>query len=167
MSKPSRPAHDARERTSGRYAKSPPCDGCGKPVGTGYFTDDEVCGGGDGPGFYLCERKRCVTRLQPLGVEDRRRLYTEQRTANERTAEAEDNGGHVPGCECVDPPNACALHAAAPDLLEACEAALRSFKQAHYCRHRANGGSYRDTPVDNWCECDTVRAAIAKARGSK
>jgi hypothetical protein len=32
---------------------TPPCDGCGKTVGTAWFTDDEVCGGSDGPGFYL------------------------------------------------------------------------------------------------------------------
>lgn len=54
---------------SGRYIKSAPCDGCGKPVGTNYFTDGEVCGGSDGPGFYLCERKRCITKRSGLSIE--------------------------------------------------------------------------------------------------
>jgi hypothetical protein len=47
------------------------------------------------------------------------------------------------------------LIAAAPDLLEACKDALSSFSAAH--AHRRNGN----------CECDVIRAAIAKAEGSR
>ncbi len=67
-------AHKDKDR-SGRYRKSPPCDACNKPVGTNWFTDDEVVGGSDGPGFYLCERKRCVAKREGLSVEEREALY--------------------------------------------------------------------------------------------
>lgn len=73
-----RHAHDERDQ-AGRYSKTPPCDACGKPVGTNYFTDDEVCGSSDGPGFYLCERKRCIKVRDNKTVEERRALYTAQR----------------------------------------------------------------------------------------
>lgn len=76
-----KPQHDARD-SSGRYAKSQSCDCCGKPVGTEYLTDDEVCGGSDGPGFYLCQRKRCAAKQAGLSVEARRALYTAQRAKN-------------------------------------------------------------------------------------
>lgn len=65
----------------GRYATSPRCDCCGKPVGTAYYTDTDVCGGSDGPGFYLCERVRCVAKRDGLSVEERRALYTATRAA--------------------------------------------------------------------------------------
>ncbi len=77
-----RSAHNDREHRSGRYRKSPKCDGCGKPVGTNYFTDDEVCGASDGPGFFLCDRKRCVAK-RDLDIEARRALYTAQRAIND------------------------------------------------------------------------------------
>jgi hypothetical protein len=80
MSKLERHAHDKRDRRSGRFALSTRCDGCGQPVGTAYFTDDEVCGSGDGPGFCLCERERCVKRREGLSVEDRRALYERMRS---------------------------------------------------------------------------------------
>lgn len=68
---------------SGRYAHWQKCDGCGKPVKPGeHHTDDEVCGATDGPGFYLCDRKRCVARLESLDVNARRELYTQQREAS-------------------------------------------------------------------------------------
>lgn len=71
--------HDDRDN-AGRFTKTQPCDGCGKPVGTNYFTDDEVCQGGDGPGFFLCERKRCpAVKLQTSDVETRRAHYTATR----------------------------------------------------------------------------------------
>lgn len=76
---------EKRER-AGRYRKSPTCDGCGKPAGTAWFTDEEVCGGSDGPGFYLCDRSACVARRDGLAVEQRRALYESTRTATEQPA---------------------------------------------------------------------------------
>jgi hypothetical protein len=64
---------------AGKFRPSPRCDGCGKPVGKTYLTDDEVCGLGDGPGFYICTRARCASRLDRLTVEQRREIYTAQR----------------------------------------------------------------------------------------
>ncbi len=75
-------AHETRARGTGRYLASPRCDGCGKPVGTAYYTDDEVCGGSDGPGFYVCERKRCAAKLTGLSVEARRAIYVATRAAH-------------------------------------------------------------------------------------
>lgn len=44
----------------GKYSAAPKCDCCGKPTNEALrYTDDEVCQGSDGPGFYLCHRKRC------------------------------------------------------------------------------------------------------------
>lgn len=71
--------HDEREARGGRFKKTQPCDGCGKPTGADYCTDAEVCGGSDGPGFFLCSRKVCQKKLEPLGVEERRALYTSTR----------------------------------------------------------------------------------------
>lgn len=73
-----RAQHTYRGR-DGRYKKSELCDGCGKPVGTAHFTDEDVCGTTDGPGFYVCERVRCRRRLAGLGVEARRAIYTATR----------------------------------------------------------------------------------------
>ena len=68
------------ERDRGaRFAKGASCDACGKPVGRDHCTDSEVCGGGDGPGFYLCSRVRCQKALDGLGVEARRVVYTTTR----------------------------------------------------------------------------------------
>lgn len=80
---------DLREHrgTSGRYIKADPCDACGKPCNEATrMTDDEVCGGTDGPGFYLCDRKRCVARYTDLGVEARRQLFATQRAINDGKA---------------------------------------------------------------------------------
>lgn len=76
-----KPRHDARERRGGRFAPSQACDACGKPCGTEYGTDDEVCAGGDGPGFYLCSRLRCARRRGGT-VEERRAHYAAQRERN-------------------------------------------------------------------------------------
>jgi len=81
MGKLERTHHDERNR-DGRYRASPLCDGCGKPVGTNYGTDAEVCGGTDGPGFFVCDRARCPD-LSALSVEERRAHYTAQRAKNE------------------------------------------------------------------------------------
>ena len=99
-----RHAHDDRDYRSGKFRKSPACDGCGKPVGTNYFTDEDVCGGGDGPGFYLCDRVRCCQR-RDLDVEGRRALYTAQRAINDaadRPALRSDTASDdVPDAECT------------------------------------------------------------------
>lgn len=77
-----RTPHTDRDRRSGRYANSRACDACGKPVGTNYYTDDEVCEGSDGPGFFLCDRVRCMAK-RDLPLEGRRALYEAQRKAND------------------------------------------------------------------------------------
>jgi hypothetical protein len=75
-------AHDKRDK-AGKFVSSPKCDACGKPVGTNYYTDDEVCSGSDGPGFYLCERKRCGASLEGLDVVSRRSIYEKRRAKND------------------------------------------------------------------------------------
>lgn len=73
-----RSRYDKRRR-DGRYVASPLCDGCNKPVGTNWYTDAEVCGGGDGPGFFVCERARCSKKLEGLDVPARLAHYTANR----------------------------------------------------------------------------------------
>jgi hypothetical protein len=74
--------------SNGKYVRSSPCDACGKPTNEATrATDDEVCGGSDGPGFYLCDRKRCQAKV-PDGVEERRAYYTAQRALNDAAARA-------------------------------------------------------------------------------
>lgn len=59
--------HSARGR-DGRYEEGYRCDQCGKTCGDAqngdYCTDDEVCGSSDGPGFFLCNRVRCVQKRE-------------------------------------------------------------------------------------------------------
>jgi hypothetical protein len=62
--------------SNGRYAVEVRCDVCGKPVRGGYATDDEVCEGGDGPGFRLCSRKRCIAQYEGKPVAERRAIYS-------------------------------------------------------------------------------------------
>jgi hypothetical protein len=50
-----------RREIDGRYANEQRCD--------------EVCGGGDGPGFYLCARERCVARCATMTVAERAAYY--------------------------------------------------------------------------------------------
>jgi hypothetical protein len=64
---------------------------------------------------------------------------------------------HVPGCICVDPPKACDLHAAAPELLEA----LRTLADELYEHVRA--GSVCSPTTDE--ALALADAAIAKAEG--
>lgn len=71
--------HERRENVSGRYEATHPCDCCGKPAGNDFMTDAEVCGGSDGPGFYICERKRCAAKRDGKTVEERRAMYTAER----------------------------------------------------------------------------------------
>ena len=71
----------------GRFIKVTRCDGCGKPITGQHFTDDRVCQGSDGPGFYLCHRKQCGLRLLKIlterGIEALRGHYTATRARNE------------------------------------------------------------------------------------
>jgi len=69
--------------TDGRYRQETPCDCCGKPVLAEHFTDGDVCGNTDGPGFYLCGRIRCNKCRDSLNVQQCRDLYTRQRAENE------------------------------------------------------------------------------------
>lgn len=55
------------------------CDACGGPVASDYMTDDEVCGGSDGPGFFLCNRSSCRSARNALSVEARRAVYVARR----------------------------------------------------------------------------------------
>jgi hypothetical protein len=78
-----KPLHNDRD-SSGRFRQTNLCDCCGKPVGTEYVSDDEVCGSSDGPGFFLCQRKRCENspiRNNP-NVEARRTHYTLTRSTS-------------------------------------------------------------------------------------
>ena len=77
-----KPKHN--ERVGGRYSRSALCDGCGKPAGTMHGTDTEVCGRGDGPGFVLCDRKRCVALLFEKSAPERLAVYTAMRIDRER-----------------------------------------------------------------------------------
>jgi hypothetical protein len=79
--------HNARSR-NGQYRVTPKCDGCGKPIGTNYFTDSDICGGSDGPGFYICDRVRCAKRLEGLNVEQRRAVYEATRNGEAPTKAA-------------------------------------------------------------------------------
>lgn len=71
-----------RNAATGLYTKHTRCDGCGGAIKGDYLTDDEVCNGGDGPGFYICERVHCSTKLAAMSVEQRRTHYTAQRRSN-------------------------------------------------------------------------------------
>lgn len=64
-----------RREDDGRYAVQQRCDACGKPIHGDYGTDDEVCQGGDGPGFFLCNRDECMPNFASMSVEERRALY--------------------------------------------------------------------------------------------
>jgi len=81
------PATRTRRGARGRFARVTRCDGCGKPVTGRHFTDDRVCGGTDGPGFYLCDRKQCGLRVLKIqteaGIEALRAHYTATRAQNE------------------------------------------------------------------------------------
>lgn len=61
------------------------CDACGKSIPDGeHATDDEVCQGGDGPGFFLCSREACVQSHVNLPVNERVLLFRTQRERNEK-----------------------------------------------------------------------------------
>lgn len=71
-------------RRDGKYAHTVACDGCGKSCGyPNHGTDDEVCQGSDGPGFFLCSREKCAaSEWQDLPPAERLKLYTAQRAKN-------------------------------------------------------------------------------------
>jgi hypothetical protein len=59
------------------------CDGCGAPIQSDdHATDEDVCGSGDGPGFFLCGSAACGDRYCHMGAEERRAYFTKQRAAN-------------------------------------------------------------------------------------
>jgi hypothetical protein len=70
----------------GRFAKSMLCDFCCKPIGAIHYTDSDVCGDSDDPGFYLCGRKRCEAKREKLSVEERRVAYAEGRARGKGAA---------------------------------------------------------------------------------
>jgi hypothetical protein len=70
-----RRGHEPRRESDGRYAIEQPCDACGKPIHGEHMTDDEVCGSSDGPGFFLCNRKRCGASYEAMTVEERRAFF--------------------------------------------------------------------------------------------
>ena len=76
---------------AGRFAAVPKCDFCGKPITGTHYSDTRVCGNSDGPGFYLCDRKRCVAARERLeeehGLNNLALRYAEQRKQND---------GHAP-----------------------------------------------------------------------
>lgn len=82
-------ADDANRRRegSGRFLKSTPCDFCGKSCAAEHFTDDRACGGGDGPGFYLCGKATCERARAKLereqGFPALKQHYIEQRRKND------------------------------------------------------------------------------------
>lgn len=69
-----------KREADGRYAVEQLCDLCGKPIHGRYGTDNEVCDGGDGPGFYLCSRKACWKKIEGKSPEQRRVMYTRRCT---------------------------------------------------------------------------------------
>lgn len=70
------------------------CDACSRPLRLGsagetiHLTDDRVCGSGDGPGFFLCDRRPCQITCEKAeaagGLERLRALYADGRRKNER-----------------------------------------------------------------------------------
>lgn len=70
-----------KRAADGRYAVQVRCDACTQPIHGEHYTDDEVCQGDDGPGFFLCGRKRCGARYEGLSVKERRALFTAGRAA--------------------------------------------------------------------------------------
>lgn len=59
------PTDRLRDAQGARFRKHPKCDACGKPV-TAFFTDNRICGGTDGPGFYLCDRRKCAENREQI-----------------------------------------------------------------------------------------------------
>ena len=68
--------------TEAEEPKAHLCDACGDPIIGEHFTDEEVCGTGDGPGFLLCDGEECKA-LRPKGLRARRSFYAYQRKHNE------------------------------------------------------------------------------------
>lgn len=70
-------AGEPERATTGRYRIGNPCDCCGRSSGYPHnFTDYDVCGGDDGPGFLLCGRPACGKRYEGKSVEERRAIFT-------------------------------------------------------------------------------------------
>lgn len=81
-------AGESERGYDGRFKISILCDCCGKPMGDldkdgNHFTDSDVCGSSDGPGFFLCHRKRCHAAQEGKTIEERRVMFTTQRDRND------------------------------------------------------------------------------------
>lgn len=74
---------DRRERAHRAWiASTIRCDGCGGVIADGqHYTDDEVCEGGDGPGFYLCGTPACNEQTAGMSANQRHAFYTAIRSA--------------------------------------------------------------------------------------
>lgn len=84
------PQRRNRER-NGRYRNEDTrCDVCARGIDTQaseYCTDDEVCQGSDGPGFFLCNHPTCCRvqlRVLALPPEARRRIYAAVRESGKQ-----------------------------------------------------------------------------------
>lgn len=64
---------------AGRFEKHDVCECCGKPIKGEYLSDYNLAN--DGLGLLLCDRKRCEAKRDAMTVEDRRAMYTANRTA--------------------------------------------------------------------------------------
>ena len=89
----------------GRWSHAPACDFCARPCARPldsdtdetYFTDARACGSTDGPGFYLCGRKRCILRRERLeekqGFDAVAEHYRRTRAESERRRSLERSDG--------------------------------------------------------------------------
>lgn len=68
--------YERKRERDGRYAIEQRCDACTMPIRGEHFTEDAVCEGSDGPGFFLCGRKRCGAKYENMTTDERRAYFT-------------------------------------------------------------------------------------------
>lgn len=159
------------------------CDSCGVRIRTRdgalqHYTDAEVCGNGDGPGFLLCGRTACGATYSGLDVEARRALFTAGREAHQhggrragagRPAKAERRDVVVK--VYVSAAEAERLEAAAGELTPgdylAREAGLRRGRQSSPCPYRWRPWTADDPPVGSvvfgaWRDDDGTHLAAVR-----
>ena len=90
------PDTETPRRASGKYAKHPACECCGKPA-LDYCSDDEALRV-SAAGLVLCERVRCEARRDGLDVTRRVDLYTRQAVANRAALARGENPRPVSIC---------------------------------------------------------------------
>jgi hypothetical protein len=90
------PDTETPRTASGKYAKHPACECCGKPAQY-YCSDDETLRV-SAAGLVLCERVRCEARRDALDVTRRVDLYTRQAVANCAALARGENPPLVPIC---------------------------------------------------------------------